>query len=325
MKNIWHIKSSGGENISTFIDEEEVFIGFSFYKNLKEFSSKDELEESNSFQGEPSYHAASILFRFAHKIKKGDYIMVFDPNLREYYVGEAGEYSYKEKNSEPIHSISVSWLNLKSGISRDDLSQALQNALGSPLTVTKIRESLKTEIIDIVNNNFKIKKEDNTQNQDLDVDDNIDVEESSRDKIIKKILSISPENMEKFIAGVFRAMGYKTKMNGSFTQADGGYDIVASRDGLGLDVDTVFIEVKHRRDQMTSSHISTLRGALNGKRGAYFSSGGFSKDARNNNSLSGNIVLIDMPYLVDLIFEHYSNFDSETRNLLPLKSIYILE
>ena len=321
---MWLIKSSGGNNIENFIENKEVFVGFSLNERADNFDSKEQIKEKGKFIGSPSYFAHSQLFRFAKEIDKNDYVLTYNPKKREYYFGILSDYNFKTDDLEPKHLRKVDWLNIENPIKKDIFSKNSQYGLGSLQTITLIRSDVKEEIFNIIESGKGI------DNVSLDmegiIDDFIpDFENSSKEDIKTHILSISPENMEIFIAGVFRAMGCKTRLQGSFTQADGGYDIVASKDGLGLGDNTIYIEVKHRKNQMTSSDISQLKGALNGKKGVYFSSGGFSKDARNRNSITRDISLIDLDYLVDLIFEYYESFDSETKKYLPLRKIYILE
>jgi len=320
-KKIWQVKCSRGEWIDLFLENNEVSIGFSFLDAVTNYSTKESLKESDKFIGTPTYGSHGQLYRFGNEMISGDYVVTYDPTLRVYYVGILGSYSFNKREEKPNHIREVNWLNKSNPISKDLFSKSSQYSLGSLLTVTLLREDVKKELISILIGEKQKIIEEESPEEFLD----IDIDENSREDIKKKILDITPENMELFIAGIFRAMGYKTKQQGSFTQADGGYDIVASRDGLGLDNDSVFIEVKHRNTQMTASDVDRLRGALNGKRGVYFSSRGFSKDARNNNSMTGNITLVDLDYLIDLIFDNYENFDSKTRNFLPLKKTYILE
>jgi len=54
-----------------------------------------------------------------------------------------------------------------------------------------------------------------------------------------------PEELD-LVAGVLRAMGYRTTV--SAPGADRGVDIFASPDGLGLQEPRIFVEVKHRNE-----------------------------------------------------------------------------
>jgi len=60
-----------------------------------------------------------------------------------------------------------------------------------------------------------------------------------------------------------------------------------------------------------------------GDRGLYLSTGGFSKDAKYEADRSNiPLRLIDLDELAALVEQHYENFDSDGRGLLPLTKIY---
>src|SRR3989344_4980502 len=115
--------------------------------------------------------------------------------------------------------------------------------------------------------------------------------------------------MQELVAGVLRAMGYKT----SITERgpDRGKDIEASPDGLMLKEPRIIVEVKHRQGQMGSKEVRNFIAVLRERNnGIYVSTGGFSKDAKYEAERSNNqLTLIDLDRLVELIIEFYDNFD----------------
>ena len=128
--------------------------------------------------------------------------------------------------------------------------------------------------------------------------------------------------MQELVAGILRAMGYKTRI--SPKGADRGKDIVASPDGLGLEEPKIIVEVKHRQGQMGSQEIRSFLGGLRARdKGLYVSTGGFTKDARYEAERSNvPLTLIDSDIIVELIIQNYDSFDSDTKSLVPLKKIY---
>ena len=138
-----------------------------------------------------------------------------------------------------------------------------------------------------------------------------------------KILELDWEEMQELVAGILRAMGYKTIVSPRGT--DRGKDIQASPDGLGLEEPRIKVEVKHRSSgQMGSQEIRSFTGGLRGTdRGLYVSTGGFTKDAKYEAERSSiPIMVVDSDMLVQLVIQYYDNFDSETKTLLPLTKIY---
>nr|WP_262506362.1 restriction endonuclease [Rufibacter tibetensis] len=138
-----------------------------------------------------------------------------------------------------------------------------------------------------------------------------------------KVLALDWEQMQELVSGILKGMGYKTLI--SPKGADRGKDIIASPDGLGLENPKIMVEVKHRTNTtMGSQEIRSFLGGLrSGDKGLYVSTGGYSKDARYEAERANiPITLIDLEMLVRLIIQHYDNFDSDTRALIPLKKIY---
>ena len=128
--------------------------------------------------------------------------------------------------------------------------------------------------------------------------------------------------MDLLVAGLLRAMGYKTRISPS--GSDRGKDIVASRDGLGFEDPRIVVEVKHRAAAMGSQEIrSFLGGPHERDKGLYVSTGGFTKDARYE-AERGRIpvTLMDLDDLVKALLEHYEQADSQTQRLVPLRKLY---
>ncbi|MDO4848944.1 MAG: restriction endonuclease [Coriobacteriia bacterium] len=94
-----------------------------------------------------------------------------------------------------------------------------------------------------------------------------------------RVTRLSWSDMETLTAGLLRAMGYHASVTGP--GPDGGRDVEASLDALGLEHPLVVAEVKHRKGAMGAPAIRSFMAGLHGdERGLYISTGGFSKDAK---------------------------------------------
>lgn len=138
-----------------------------------------------------------------------------------------------------------------------------------------------------------------------------------------QIAKLAWDDLQELVAGVLRAMGYKTRV--SPQGSDRGVDIFASPDGLGLQDPRIFVEVKHRIGSTMGSQ--EIRAFLGGRRPGdkciYVSTGGFSKDAKYEAGRSTvPLELLTLPELRSLVVEHYEHLDAETRSLVPLREIY---
>ena len=137
-----------------------------------------------------------------------------------------------------------------------------------------------------------------------------------------KIVALNWDQMQDIVAGLLRAMGYKTKV--SLKGPDRGRDIIASPDGLGLEDPRIIVEVKHRSGQMGAQDVRSFTGGLRqGSKGLYVSTGGFSKEAKYEAERSTiPVTLVDMDSFVDLLVQYYDNLDVDTKMLVPLVKIY---
>lgn len=146
--------------------------------------------------------------------------------------------------------------------------------------------------------------------------------EKSREFIEDLIASLDPYQMQDLVAGILRAMGYKTRV--SPKGADRGVDIFASPDGLGLEEPRIFVEVKHRKTTMGTNEVRSFMGGRQpGDRCLFVSTGGFSKEARYEADRSNvPLTLLGLPKLRELLLEHYEQVDAETKRLVPLVRMY---
>jgi restriction system protein len=254
--------------------------------------------------------------RFIFELKKGDSVVTYNSGTREYLIGEiVSDYRYDpQKIDEEFPNLrEVQWLDRR--VSRDDLSTATAYSLGSILTLFKLSDEVWEEIQLAIKGKLPKAKP-----EEADDAGNIpDPRELIKDLAIK----LDPYQMQDLVAGILRAMGFKTRVSKK-GGGDLGKDIIASSDGLGLTGPRIRVEVKHRRGQMSSDVVRSFIGALREHdRGLYVSTGGFSKEAKYE-AERANVptTLADLDDLIDLLFEHYENLDNETKALIRLQKIY---
>ena len=162
-----------------------------------------------------------------------------------------------------------------------------------------------------------------TLEEEVDEGEQLDsIKLQSKEFIKDRIIKLDPYEFQDLVAGVLRAMGYKTSV--SAPGPDRGVDILASPDGFGFEQPRIVVECKHRSGAMGSQQIrSFLGGRHKDDKGLYVSTGGFSKDARYEAERANiPVTLMDIDQLVDAVIEHYENMDTESRVLLPLVKLY---
>lgn len=140
-----------------------------------------------------------------------------------------------------------------------------------------------------------------------------------------RVQKLEWDDMQDLVAGILRAMGYKTVVSGP--GADRGKDILASPDGLGLEQPRIRVEVKHRtKEQMGVPAVRSFIGALRqNDHGLPVSTSGFSRETHYETERSTlPFTLLDLDAFVALLLQHYENLDAGTRALVPLVRVYRL-
>jgi restriction system protein len=268
-------------------------------------------------------NSAGQLFRFAREIKIGDTVITYDTSSRKYLVGRVlSEYEYREGVIEDqSHIRRVQWVG---EVSRDSLTVASRNSLGSTLTIFSISPETVKEMISLLEGGP-------TSHPALQDDAIVSEEVSSLFKdqqlmslefIKDKVSALKWDEMQDLVAGLLRAMGYKTRISPS--GSDRGKDIVASPDGLGFEDPRIVVEVKHRNATMGAPEVRSFLGGRHANdKGLYVSTGGFTREARYEAERAAiPLTLMDLDDFVHSLLEHYEKLDVDMQRLIPLRKIY---
>jgi restriction system protein len=86
------------------------------------------------------------------------------------------------------------------------------------------------------------------------------------------------------------------------------------------------VQVKSTEGSIGDPIVSALYGKVGtGEFGLMVTLGSFTPPAKNFAKSKSNLRLIDGDELVKLIFQHYDQFDSRYKGLLPLRRVYVPE
>lgn len=318
--------ASGGLLYDWFKGDDLMAIGWSDFGSLEDLATREAIiERIEKIWAEGKKMqirmAAGQLHRFRSEMQNTDRVVTYDPSRRIYLIGTiTGAYRYDPAANKDYPNVRpVKWDN---EVSRDLLSVASKNSLGAISTIFLIPE----EVAGDIERGLKTQApaEEGTQ----------DVEDAEEDSLLKdiqaraieftkdRLSSLTWDDMQELVAGLLRAMGYKTRV--SPPGSDRGKDIVASPDGFGLESPRIVVEVKHRTKTIGSPEIrSFLGGRHPDDKGLYVSTGGFSREAHYEaERASIPITLMDIDDLVQALIDHYDKLDIETQRLLPLRRIY---
>lgn len=324
---MWMVRAGrGGRWIEDFLERSVVGLGWHAAGDSTRFSSKEQIFDSmrsaypDMSEGTAA-SGASQLWRFMQELNVGDDVVTYDADARAYHLGRiTGEARYRALDIEDLTlSRFVEWHS--KSVSRDALSIDARNRLGSVLTLFKVPADVADELRSPADP--YITSEISDEGEDDVVDPFSNLFEDATLRIADRISEMSWEDMERLVAALLRAMGYKTDMTAR--GSDRGSDIFASPDGFGFEQPRIVVEVKHRKD--TKITAEQLRGFLGGRhkddRGLYVSTGGFSKDARYEaDRASIPLKLMTLDDLARAVVENYAGFDSEGRSILPLRELY---
>jgi len=151
-------------------------------------------------------------------------------------------------------------------------------------------------------------------------------EEIAADGLQEQIRSLNPYKFQDFVAALLKAMGYFIAFNAPRGK-DGGVDVIAYQDPLGINTPRIKVQCKHRQNSASVDEIRQLMGLLHdGDVGIFVSSGGFTSDSKSTaRSSAKHVELIDLDRLIDLWIELYPKLTDEDKDLLRLKPVYFYE
>ena len=153
------------------------------------------------------------------------------------------------------------------------------------------------------------------------------LQEQAIEGIKEYIVQKNAYEFQDLVAALLRAMGYHTPFI-SPKGKDGGIDIIAYQDPLGIKTPRLKVQVKHYpQNPIGAEVIRSLKGLVNSGEevGLCVTSGRFSNEAeRFAREANVHIKLIDGAELISLWQQFYPGMNDDDKNLLPLHPIYFL-
>jgi restriction system protein len=323
---MWMVRAAaGGRLADEFLEKRLVAIGWSDIGDLSQYKEKPALVAAVRKQW-PAWRdgtvksSASQLIRFRDELAVGDRVITYDSSTRTYHLGTiAGEYVHAPGAIPPYENIrQVQW---ESHVDRDKLSVDTRKRLGPTLTLFKVPETAAQEL-EIAAKGIVPQSLAQPEEQE-DEENLLDSYKSEAFEITKdRINRLDWEQLQELVAGLLRAMGYKTRV--APRGPDRGVDVMASPDGFGFESPRIMVEVKHRNDAIGAQELrSFIGGRHKDDKGMYVSTGGFTKDARYEADRANiPVFLMDLDELVKAIYRNYEKMDIDTQTLVPLKKIY---
>ena len=264
---------------------------------------------------------AGQLFRFVHEMKAGDIVVYPSKRDRMIHLGRIeGPYVHDPKTEPGYPNCrAVKWLK---EVPRTSFSQGALYEIGSALSLFLVRnyaEEFRAALEGKMNHPSPVLQDESVAAVAEEI------EETTRDFVLKQLAQeLKGHPFAEFVAHLMNTMGYRTRV--SPAGPDGGIDIVAHKDELGFEPPIIKVQVKSSEGSIGDPAVSALYGKVGtGEFGLLVTLGVFTTQAANFAKSKSNLRLIDGDELVKLIFQHYDQFDSRYKGLVPLRRIYVPE
>ena len=325
-KTIWGIhggKTGDADNL--FLKNDVVALGWTEMGNIGALPAdreafKAKLAEIRPDRKERYYWiAGGQLFRFVHEAKSGDLVIYPSKRDRKIHIAEiTGPYKFDPKTEPtyPQHR-AVKWLK---SFPRTQFSQGALYEIGSAMSFFQVK-NFADEFLAALSGQV-------TAAQPAKQDESVsyvaeDIEQNTRDFILKTLAQeLKGHALAEFIAHLLGAMGYRTRL--SPEGPDGGVDIIAHKDELGFEPPIIKVQVKSTEGSIGDPIVSQLYGKVEkSEYGMVVTLGAFTNQAETFARNKSNLRLIDGRELVELILQHYEQFDSRYKGQLPLKRVYV--
>lgn len=326
-KGCWVVRGGDfNELIDRFRDEGVVAIGWSEVGDMTPYTTPEELrtaiERSYPNWSKPKVGASlSQLKQFRILMEPGDYVCTPVKATREVMIGKiTGPFRYQPEGGKDryLNNREVEWLKT---VRREAFSKAAKGSLGALMTVYSLQPHL-AEIESILEGKTPPSATGDDETPDPYTYDSI--QSAMEERVAEHLDNVDPYDFQRLVGGLLIAMGYHAKVGPR--GPDGGVDVSAFSDPLGVESPRIQVQVKRRKDAATGPEIRTLIGTLRGTdRGLFVSTGGFTKDAESEASRADRTVsLLNWDDFVALLYKHYDKLDPELKALVPMKRVWVL-
>lgn len=282
---------------------------------------------------------AGVLLRFRDEIEVGDVIVApYKPDSTINIGVVTGDYYYAADASTHRHRRKVDWR--KVGLSRTIFSQSALYEVGAFLTVFRIRKHTNEFIAameaseDQANQNVvrpsPAAEAVETVIESEETDDSPDeprasrIERHTRDFVLNTLhRQISHLEFEEFTAVLLRALGYQARVS-TYSQ-DGGIDVIAHRDPLGVEPPQIKVQCKHLTGSVGAPDVQQLAGTLGqNDLGLFVTLGTYTRDAQNIERQRSGLRLLNGEDVVSMVLANYDKLPQTWRSIIPLTNVLVV-
>ncbi|MBC9958376.1 restriction endonuclease [Yimella sp. cx-51] len=278
---------------------------------------------------------AGILLRFAFEMRPGD--IVISPYKADSTLNFGvidGPYEFIQ--SEPLHRHRrrVRWI--RTGVPRGIFPQQALYEIGSAITLFRVRHnrsvfeqylaSASDDVTPVHTDPVTAEPtEEAVEGWAADEPSAARISQFTRDFVQKQLLAeMSHQQFEEFTADLLVSMGYQARVT-PYT-GDGGVDVIAHRDPLGLEPPIIKVQCKHTTATQSRPDVQRLIGTLaSNELGLFVTLGTYSKDAVDLERERQNLRLLTGADIVELTMQHYQELPARWRQLMPLRQVFAVD
>lgn len=275
---------------------------------------------------------AGVIVRFRDEITPGDVVVApYKPDSTINIGIVSGDYEYAASEEIHRHRRPVEWK--KVGVSRTVFSQAALYELGGLLTLFRLRKHADefVAVLDTARESVDEVAEVVDQVADEQADDESAdeprasrIERHTRDFVLDALhRELTHRDFEEFTAALLRSVGYQARVT-QFSQ-DGGVDVIAHHDPLGIEPPQIKVQCKHRTGTTGSAEVQQLAGTQGeGEYSLFVTLGNYSKDALAIERQRPGLRLLAGEDIVTLTLDNYAKLPESWRSKIPLTSVLVV-
>lgn len=218
MARMWMVRGEGGSLYDAFRERGVAAVGWNQLAahakpgvGRKQLIALYQSVEPQAKQG-TVVSGASQVWRFVNDIQDGDWVITYSPANRLYSIGKVtGPAEHHPEWAEQGMPLArkVQWQTQE--LPRDSLGTSTKNSLGSTLTLFEVPSSAATEVLAALKGKPVPVVEDEAE--EVIADPLADIESQALERIKDRVNELDWDDMQQLVAGILRAMGYKTQVS----------------------------------------------------------------------------------------------------------------
>ncbi len=271
--------------------------------------------------------AAGQLWSFVRTMNQGDFVITPIKSTREVLVGKVtGDYKFDPNfDTGYPRTRSVAWF---SPVLWDSIPANLRNSFTNWLTIARPSGDF-APIIEAAQSPKHapeiLRTVEESANEPIATSETENLAERAEEAVREILKNMGDVDFQRIVGAVFRSAGFTELYNSAGKGADGGIDIILSKNPLGAG-ERIIVQVKHTGEPVGEPELRLLAGALKpnefglmvGLNGVKSNGQRYWRDNRDR-----LLRPMDATDLIQMLQENYEKLQDEDKALLPLKRVFV--